>query len=65
MYPAAVACKPRDRRIGTRAYKEGEASGEYPVAAIVDEVSFMLPGAKKKSHLVLPKWEVRVCEVPW
>jgi hypothetical protein len=62
MYPAAVACKPRDRRIGTRAYQEGEANGEYPVAAIVDEVMLpALPGAKKK-HMVLPKWQVRAMD---
>jgi hypothetical protein len=58
LYPASVACAPRDRRLGTRAYQEGEASGEYPVAAIVDEVMFTLPGAKKKQHKVLPKWLV-------
>jgi hypothetical protein len=57
VYPAAVACKPKDRRIGTRAYQEGDADGEYPVAAIVDEVSFTVLG--KKKHMVLPKWQVR------
>ncbi|WIA35109.1 hypothetical protein OEZ86_003595 [Tetradesmus obliquus] len=56
-YPASVACKPKDKRIGTRAYAAGEASGEYPVAWIVDEVSYMLPGSTKKQHKVLPKWE--------